>query len=105
MPIKKGAENLEPRKGRGRPKGVRNKTTVVLKDAILLAADKAGGKAGVIGYLHQQAKENPAAFMTLMGKIIPLQVTGKDDEPINVNMTVSPAEKLKAMVKQIAERS
>lgn len=104
MPNKIQAENLSNR-GRGRPRGSRNKTTVVLKDAILLAAEKAGGKAGVIGYLTNQAKENPAAFMTLMGKLIPLQVGGKDDEPIKMDVTVSPADKLKAMVKQIAERS
>jgi hypothetical protein len=104
MPIKKEAENLTNR-GRGRPKGVRNKTTTVLKDAILLAAEKAGGKAGVIGYLTEQAKENPPAFMALMGKVIPLQVTGKDDGPIQMNATISPASKVREMVKQIAERS
>lgn len=105
MPIKKGEEKFEQQKGRGRPKGVRNKTTTVLKDAILLAAEKAGGKAGVIGYLTEQAKENPAAFMTLMGKLIPLQVGGKDGEAIQMDLTVSPAQKIRAMVKQIAERS
>jgi len=73
--------------GPGRPKGSRNKTTTVLKDALLIAAEKAGGKAGVVGYLTEQAKENPAAFMTLLGKVIPLQVTGKDDGPIEVAHT------------------
>jgi len=33
-------------------------------------------------YLEKQADENPTAFLTLVGKIIPLQVTGKDCGPI-----------------------
>lgn len=65
--------------GPGRPKGSVNKTTGLLKDAILLAADKAGGKGGMVGYLHKQAQENPTAFMTLLGKVLPTQVNTKVD--------------------------
>lgn len=89
----------------GRKAGTRNKNTTILKDALLIAAENAGGKQGVIGYLTEQAKDNPAAFMALLGKIIPLQVTGKDDGPIQMDHTISPAEKIKSMVKQIAERN
>ena len=32
--------------------------------------------------LEKQADENPTAFLTLVGKILPLQVTGKDGGPI-----------------------
>ena len=103
MAIKKEAENLTNR-GRGRPKGVRNKNTTILKDALLIAAEKAGGKEGVIGYLTVQAKENPSAFMSLLGKVLPLQITGKDGEAIKVDATVSPAIRGREMVKQIAER-
>jgi hypothetical protein len=66
--------------GKGRPKGVQNKTTALLKDAILQAAQNAGGKDGMIGYLTTQAEENPAAFMTLLGKVLPLQINGGEDE-------------------------
>jgi hypothetical protein len=31
---------------------------------------------GGADYLARQADENPAAFMTLVGKVLPLQVTG-----------------------------
>lgn len=64
--------------GPGRPKGVPNKNTALLKDAILEAATKAGGKDGLSGYLKKQADENPTAFMTLLGKVLPMQVTGEN---------------------------
>lgn len=58
----------------GSRKGKPNKVTKELKDMILGALSDAGGQK----YLEQQAKLNPAAFMTLIGKVLPLQVTGKD---------------------------
>lgn len=60
--------------GPGRPKGVPNKNTTLLKDAILEAATKAGGRDGLVGYLKSQAEANPQAFLPLLGKVIPLQV-------------------------------
>jgi hypothetical protein len=38
--------------------------------------------AGGVEYLERQAIANPAAFLSLVGKILPLQVTGKDGGPI-----------------------
>ncbi len=60
--------------GKGRPKGASNKSTALLKDAILEACQIAGDKEGMVGYLVTQAKENPTAFMTLIGKVLPLQI-------------------------------
>jgi hypothetical protein len=54
----------------GRQKGTPNKVTGQLKDMILGALENAGG----VKYLETQANENPAAFMTLVGKVLPLQV-------------------------------
>ena len=68
--------------GPGRPKGMPNKTTALLKDAILQAATQAGGDAGMVGYLAEQAKRNPGAFMALLGKVLPMQVTGADGAPL-----------------------
>lgn len=49
-----------------------NKLTKTVKMMILSALDKLGGEK----YLVQQAKENPTAFMTLLGKVMPTQVVG-----------------------------
>jgi hypothetical protein len=62
--------------GPGRPKGMPNKSTALLKDAILKAADDAGGADGMVGYLTTQAKENPGPFLALLGKVLPMQVEG-----------------------------
>lgn len=80
-----------PRAGAGRPKGVKNKVTRDIKEAVLQAFEEGGGK----GWLMQQMIENPTAFMTLIGKIIPTQVqaemTGKDGGPVQT-ITVNPSE-------------
>lgn len=61
--------------GKGRPKGSQNKATAALKDMILTALDTAHPE-GAVAYLKEQASENPVAFMTLVGKVLPLQVNG-----------------------------
>jgi hypothetical protein len=63
----------------GRKKGTPNKTTALLKDAILEAAQKAGDQEGMVGYLHKQATSNPTAFLGLLGKVLPMQVQGEGD--------------------------
>jgi hypothetical protein len=68
----------------GRKKGTPNKTTALLKDAILKAATKAGGEQGIVGYLQTQATANPGPFMALLGKVLPMQVTGEGDGPLQV---------------------
>lgn len=60
----------------GRKKGTPNKTTALLKDAILQAATDAGGADGLVGYLKDQATANPGPFMALLGKVLPMQITG-----------------------------
>lgn len=76
------------RAGPGRPKGSPNKTTAILKDAILRAAELAGGGKpdGLVDYLQAQAKTNPGPFMGLLGKVLPLQVSGEDGGPLQVNI-------------------
>jgi len=69
------------RRGAGRPKGVPNKTTTKLKEAILAAGEEAGGNAGLVGYLVTLAKDQPNAFAGLLGKVLPLQVAGDKDNP------------------------
>ena len=64
----------------GRKKGTPNKTTALLKDAILMAAEQAGDKEGIVGYLKTQARDNPGPFMSLLGKVMPMQVEGTGDD-------------------------
>ena len=64
-PKKLGNHGNLPGPGPGRPKGVPNKVNRDLKEAYLMAANLAGGKEGLVGYLKKQAElENPSAFMT-----------------------------------------
>lgn len=79
---------LPPAAGMGRKKGVPNKNTRMLKEALLQAANEAGGKEGLVGYLRTQATESPAAFLSLLGKVLPLQVSGEDGEPIKTVTTI-----------------
>ncbi|MBB5074523.1 hypothetical protein HNQ69_001675 [Bartonella callosciuri] len=76
-----------PKAGQGRVKGVPNKTTRLLKEAVIKAAELAGnkyGKEGLISYLEKQAIRCPAAYLVLLGKILPLQVTGEDGGAIKM---------------------
>lgn len=62
------------RRGPGRPKGSRNKVTATLKAAILEAAKSAGGggEDGLVRYLTEQAQREPRAFLSLLGRVLPL---------------------------------
>jgi hypothetical protein len=60
----------------GRPKGVPNKLTTEVKQMILDALDSAGG----VAYLASKAESHPAAFMSLVGKVLPLQVNGAGED-------------------------
>src|SRR5215469_9715978 len=55
--------------GRGRPKGSPNKLSGDVKAMILAALDEVGGKT----YLVEQAQKNPNGFLTLVGKVLPMQ--------------------------------
>src|SRR5262249_16245111 len=65
--IKIGINNKPPNAARGRPKGSKNKTTLVLREAILAALDRVGG----VDYLSKLAIENSSAFSSLLGKVLP----------------------------------
>jgi hypothetical protein len=79
-----GSVRRPPAAGMGRPKGAVNKTTALLKDAILMAAQRAGGggEDGIANYLVEQARDNPGPFLSLLGKVLPMTVAGDKDNPV-----------------------
>ena len=98
-----GGKQKGSEKTGGRKKGTPNKVPSLLKDAILKATEYAGeefikkskeeaDEKGVdynpeepmVEYLKAQAVENPNAFMTILGKVLPMQITGADGAPIRV---------------------
>jgi hypothetical protein len=63
-----------------RTAGIHNRLTRDLKRGIIDAAEAYGadgkGKDGLTGYLFHLAGKHPKAFAGLLGKILPMQVTG-----------------------------
>ena len=74
----------------GSRKGVPNKTTRILKDALILAAEACGdlsgiyredlsemgiehGEQGLVGYLKWVAKVHPKSFISILAKLLPIQ--------------------------------
>lgn len=72
----------EKRPNQGRPKGLPNKNTQAIRDMIAEALDNLGG----VSYLMECGSDprTKAAFLSLIGKVMPIQVTGKDDGPVQV---------------------
>ena len=62
----------------GREKGMPNRITADVRVMILAALDRAGGE----DYLVQQAHDNPKTFLSLLGCIIPTQITGRGDKEL-----------------------
>lgn len=80
--FKKGKE-----RGPGRPKGMPNKATTQLKDMILTALGNAGGAE----YLERRANDprTSAAFLALVGKVLPMTIAGDKENPLNLGVTVT----------------
>ncbi len=64
----------------GKPKGAVTKVTKELKEMILSALESAGGES----YLLERARDprTSAAFMGLVAKVLPMQVTGAGGGPL-----------------------
>lgn len=74
----------------GSRKGKPNKVTAELKDMILQALEGAGG----VAYLMERANDpkTASAFLTLVGKVLPMQVTGQNGGALQITITGREAE-------------
>ena len=68
------------RPGAGRPKGAIDKGNALIRDMLADALSELGG----VEYLVKcgQDDRTKSAFLSLIGKMMPMQVTGADDGPI-----------------------
>ncbi len=67
-------------KSGGRQKGTPNKNTGVLRDQITDALDELGG----VKWLVWLGQNKPESFASLLGRVLPMQVTGANDGPLVV---------------------
>jgi len=71
------------RKTGGRTKGTPNKINGDVRGMVLEALALAGGAE----YLRRQSVASPAAFLSLVGKVLPLQLTGANGGPVEMIVT------------------
>lgn len=68
--------------GPGRPAGVPNAMTGQLRQMVVDALEAVGG----VDYLAAQAILNPGPFLALVGKTMPLQLTGDMENPVVIGV-------------------
>lgn len=69
-------------RGKGRPKGAQNKTTVAVKDALTEAFAGLGG----VAHLQSWANDNPTEFYRIWSKLLPTEF--KADVPGGITVIV-----------------
>src|SRR4051812_34198946 len=84
----------------GSRKGVPNRVTADVRAMILAALDRVGGE----DYLVQQAHNNPKTFLSLLGRIIPTQITGRGDKDLFPVQEMTTAE-LEARILELLMRA
>lgn len=74
------ADNLAKRKGAGRPKGSKNKTTAAAKAVIEQAAAELGGADRLVNWAKEDPANERAFWATIYPKLLPLQVNGPGED-------------------------
>jgi hypothetical protein len=81
---KTGGRTKGAAKTGGRKRGSVNRFTRDLKELILRALETVGGEQ----YLVELARDNPASFATLLGKVLPMTVAGDTNAPLQATMEI-----------------
>lgn len=74
--------NPVPMNPAGRPKGSLNKFGSDVRTMIITALSEAGG----VAYLVECAKAHPAAFLALLGRVLPTTLSSQDGSPIHLHL-------------------
>lgn len=73
-----------PNAGKGRQKGVPNKSTMAAKEAIALAAEGLGGTARLVAWAKEDPLNERAFWSSIYPKLIPVQVAGDANSPVKM---------------------
>jgi hypothetical protein len=71
-----------PNAGKGRVKGVPNKTTASVKAALCEAFEKLGGVPSLVSW----AEADPSEFYRIWGRLVPHEVSGEGGGPITIKI-------------------
>lgn len=68
----------------GKPKGAKNKDASLIRDMVATALSQAGG----VDYLARVAETHPGPFLGLVGKVLPIQLTGEGGGPVQQSIRI-----------------
>jgi len=72
------------RPGSGRRPGVPNKITASVKEALVEAFERMGGVPSLVKW----GKKHPGEFYRLWLRLLPIQLTGMNNQPIEVSVSL-----------------
>ncbi len=79
-------DNLTNR-GRGRPKGSKNKVGAEAKQVIAEAAAGLGGAERLLEWAKSAPENEKAFWATIYPKLLPLTVSGDSDNPLGITVS------------------
>lgn len=91
--VKSGVRRRPPAAGMGRKRGSKNKIPASVKEMVLQALRNVGGDE----YLERQAEQNPAAFMGLIGKLLPTEIKSEPTMVFKLINAIPETDELEAL--------